>query len=139
MGFNQDNQIQAMITLLTDQDEQTVDLVKKSLIGLGDEAVPAILRACDMGGGNIRSRLEAVLEEIHFKQLEDEGRLANTFKGAQAILSAVPYYLNPQVAQAAITAGVSMCDLGGDTPTVFKERALHDRAKAAGLGVEMDF
>ncbi len=70
--------------------------------------------------------------------VQDHNALVSALKGAHALLSAVPYYLNPQVARAAISAGVSMCDLGGDTPTVFEERRLHDQAIAAGVTIIPD-
>lgn len=70
--------------------------------------------------------------------VQDHDALVKALRGAHALLSAVPYYLNPQVARAAIAAGVSMCDLGGDTPTVFEERRLHDQAIAAGVTIIPD-
>lgn len=70
--------------------------------------------------------------------VQDHDALVKALRGAHALLSAVPYYLNPQVVRAAISAGVSMCDLGGDTPTVFEERRLHDQAIAAGVTIIPD-
>jgi lysine 6-dehydrogenase len=68
----------------------------------------------------------------------DPGRLAETLTGADAVLSAVPYYLNPAIARAAIDARVSMCDLGGDTPTVLEERRLDPEARSAGVRILPD-
>jgi lysine 6-dehydrogenase len=70
--------------------------------------------------------------------VQDHNGLVKLLKDCSALLSVVPYHLNPLVAQAAISTGVSMCDLGGDTPTVFEMRALHDRAKAAGVAIIPD-
>jgi lysine 6-dehydrogenase len=70
--------------------------------------------------------------------VQNPNGLEKLFKEGDALLSAVPYYLNPRVAQAAISAGVSMCDLGGDTPTVFEIRRLHDQAVSAGITIIPD-
>lgn len=70
--------------------------------------------------------------------VQDHNALVSALKGAHALLSAVPYHLNPQVARAAISAGVSMCDLGGDTPTVFEQRKLHEQAKSVGVTIIPD-
>ena len=69
---------------------------------------------------------------------EDHTTMVSLFKNADAVLSAVPYYLNTQVARAAIAAGASMCDLGGDTPTVLDERKLDEEAKKAGVRIIPD-
>lgn len=53
-------------------------------------------------------------------------------------LSAVPYYYNLDLTQAAIAAGVSFCDLGGHTGIVRQQHALDGQAKAAGVCIVPD-
>jgi lysine 6-dehydrogenase len=53
-------------------------------------------------------------------------------------MSAIPYYFNLQLAECAVEAGVHFCDLGGNTESVFKQKALADRAKARGITVVPD-
>lgn len=69
---------------------------------------------------------------------EDQTTMVSIFKNADAVLSAVPYCLNVQVVRAAIAAGASMCDLGGDTPTVLEERKLDGEAQKAGVRILPD-
>lgn len=59
-------------------------------------------------------------------------------KGHHVAVSAVPYYFNLPLTQAAIAAGVSFCDLGGNTEIVRQQHALHSQAAAAGVAVVAD-
>jgi len=58
--------------------------------------------------------------------------------GAKAALSAVPYRFNETLAKAAVAAGCSFCDLGGNNTVVNAELALHEQAKAAGVTIVPD-
>jgi len=60
------------------------------------------------------------------------------FRGADCVLSAVPYFLNPGLARAAIAAKASFCDLGGNTAVVAEELALDLEARAAGVTIVPD-
>jgi regulator of sirC expression with transglutaminase-like and TPR domain len=70
MPLNQDGQIKAMVTLLADYDERTVELVRRSLMGMGEEAIPTLLRATEIGDTVVRRRLESILDDIQFRQVE---------------------------------------------------------------------
>jgi lysine 6-dehydrogenase len=59
-------------------------------------------------------------------------------EGVDAFLSAVPYSLNLEVARLAVRAGVSMCDLGGNTDVVRKQLDLDAEARAAGISLVPD-
>ena len=59
-----------MITLLADQDKRTVDLVKGTLIENGFESVPSLLRASEIADHKVQKRIQAILDEIHFRDLE---------------------------------------------------------------------
>jgi lysine 6-dehydrogenase len=68
----------------------------------------------------------------------DEAAATELMRGAQAALSAVPYRFNAGLARAAVAAGCSFCDLGGNNDTVNQELALHEQAKAAGVTIVPD-
>jgi lysine 6-dehydrogenase len=55
-----------------------------------------------------------------------------------AFLSAVPYYFNLDITRAAVQAGASMCDLGGNTDIVREQLKLDARAREAGISVIPD-
>jgi lysine 6-dehydrogenase len=54
------------------------------------------------------------------------------------VISAVPYFLNLQVTEAAIAAKTHMVDMGGNTDLVFEQRKLDAQAKAAGVTILPD-
>ncbi len=54
-------------------------------------------------------------------------------EGCTVAVSAVPYFLNLTLAQAAVEARVHFCDLGGNPEIVAKELGLNEKAKAAGV------
>lgn len=58
--------------------------------------------------------------------------------GIDACLSAVPYTFNLGLTQAAIRAGCSLCDLGGNTGIVRQQHAYDDQARAAGVSIIPD-
>jgi lysine 6-dehydrogenase len=58
--------------------------------------------------------------------------------GHHVALSAVPYYFNLPLTRAAIAAGVSFCDLGGNTEIVRQQHGLDAEARAAGVAVVAD-
>ncbi|MBC7250753.1 MAG: saccharopine dehydrogenase NADP-binding domain-containing protein [Anaerolineae bacterium] len=59
-------------------------------------------------------------------------------RGIDAFVSAVPYYYNLDITRAAIEAGASMCDLGGNTDIVRQQQALDAEAKARGISIIPD-
>ncbi len=58
--------------------------------------------------------------------------------GAQVVVSAVPYRFNVALTDAAVSAGCSFCDLGGNTDVVRQQLARHEPAAAAGVSVVPD-
>jgi len=58
--------------------------------------------------------------------------------GADLCLSAVPYFFNEQLTRLAIEAQCNFCDLGGNTDVVFRQHAMHEQAKAAGVSIAPD-
>jgi len=57
---------------------------------------------------------------------------------SNGVMSALPYYFNYEMAVSAVDAGVHFCDLGGNTEIVFKQKTLHERAKADKVSVIPD-
>ena len=57
---------------------------------------------------------------------------------ADAAISAVPYFLNVGLARASIKAGVSFCDMGGNTDVVQEELSFDEEAESAGVSVIPD-
>jgi lysine 6-dehydrogenase len=65
-------------------------------------------------------------------------QVVDCLKEVDAFISAVPYYFNPALAEAALEAHTSMCDLGGNTDIVWQELALDERARRAGISIVPD-
>jgi lysine 6-dehydrogenase len=57
---------------------------------------------------------------------------------SQAVMSALPYYLNGDMAELAVQAGVHYCDLGGNTEIVRRQKQLDAEARAKRLSVVPD-
>ncbi len=66
----------------------------------------------------------------------DEVRAA--MRGCSAVMSAIPYYFNLNLARLAVEVGVHFCDLGGNTEIVFQQKELNDKALANGVSVIPD-
>ncbi len=69
---------------------------------------------------------------------KNPANLKSIVQGHDALLSALPYYLNVNVAKAAIEAGVQYCDLGGYFDTTREIMELSDQAKKAGVTLITD-
>lgn len=65
-------------------------------------------------------------------------QLLAILREVDAFVSAVPYWLNPQITTAAIRAKASMADLGGNTELVRKQLLQSSQAEAAGITVIPD-
>ncbi|MFH1453170.1 MAG: saccharopine dehydrogenase C-terminal domain-containing protein [Armatimonadota bacterium] len=70
--------------------------------------------------------------------ISDPDKLIEFIKGANVVVSAVPYFFNLDITRACIKAKVSMCDMGGNTDIVFQELALDKEAKEAGVTIIPD-
>ena len=70
--------------------------------------------------------------------VRDREAVLAVMRESDAVMSAIPYYLNLSLAECAVEAGVHYCDLGGNTEIVFQQKALADRAKAKGVTVVPD-
>jgi lysine 6-dehydrogenase len=70
--------------------------------------------------------------------VRDEQAVRDAVKGRNVALSCVPYFFNMALTKSAIAAGVSFCDLGGNTDIVRQQHALDAEAKRAGVRVVAD-
>jgi len=70
--------------------------------------------------------------------VRDENVVRRTMQGYHVVLSCVPYFYNVALTRSAIAAGVSFCDLGGNTNLVRQQHALDADAKRAGVRIVPD-
>ncbi|MGH7644565.1 MAG: saccharopine dehydrogenase family protein [Gemmatimonadales bacterium] len=68
----------------------------------------------------------------------DANALRGIMRGHDAVLNALPYYFNLEVAKAAVDAGAHCADLGGNTEIVFSQKKLHEEAVRRGVSVIPD-
>ena len=64
--------------------------------------------------------------------------VAATVAGANVVISAVPYRFNLALTDAALAAGASFCDLGGNTGVVREQLDRHEQAVNAGVSIVPD-
>ena len=64
--------------------------------------------------------------------------VAALMREADAVMSALPYYLNLDMARLAVESGAPFTDLGGNTEIVFGQKSLDAAAKAKGISVVPD-
>ncbi len=104
----------------------------------------ASLAAAHAGIGRLQKLLGSTLHRKEIQLLaqkleaKNPRNLLRVMAGHQAVLSAIPYYLNPGVAAAAIAAGLHYCDLGGYMESTRQILKLNSRAKKAGVTLVPD-
>jgi lysine 6-dehydrogenase len=67
--------------------------------------------------------------------VRDPDTLRSLFKGANACLSAVPYYYNLDITKIALEMGVNLCDLGGNTDIARQQHQYDQQARQAGISI----
>jgi lysine 6-dehydrogenase len=70
--------------------------------------------------------------------VHDREATLGAMRGCDAVMSALPYYLNFEMARLAVEAGVHFCDLGGNTEIVFQQKQLAEQAIAKNITVVPD-
>ncbi len=105
----------------------------------------ASILLCDLDGEVARRSAERVNRLVGREVAEgrpldvtDHAALRQTLEGANVALSAVPYTYNLGITRDAIAAGVSLCDMGGNTDVVMAQLALTDEAARAGVSILPD-
>ena len=90
-------------------------------ITLADRDLPTAQRAAERVNQLTSTNIAAPLA----LEVTDTQAVAMALQDVDAALSAVPYYFNLSLTQAAITAGAHFCDLGGNTKIVRAQLALN--------------
>jgi lysine 6-dehydrogenase len=70
--------------------------------------------------------------------VRDHDAVLGAMRQCDAVMSAIPYYFNFDMARLAVEAGVHFCDLGGNTEIVFKQKELDAQAKQKKITVVPD-
>jgi lysine 6-dehydrogenase len=70
--------------------------------------------------------------------VENQQELIQFLTPYDVVVSAVPYFLNLKVTEAAIASGTHMVDMGGNTDLVWEQRKRHDQALAKGVTILPD-
>ena len=68
----------------------------------------------------------------------DSAQVEEFLQDVDSFLSAVPYWFNPGITEAAIKAKACMCDLGGNTDLVLEQMKKTDLAQEAGIAIIPD-
>lgn len=68
----------------------------------------------------------------------DRTAVLAVMRESDAVMSALPYYLNLDMTRCAVEAGVHFCDLGGNTEIVFQQKELDAAAQAIGCSIIPD-
>jgi lysine 6-dehydrogenase len=70
--------------------------------------------------------------------VRDREAVLAVMRSCDAVMSAIPYYFNLDMAKCAVEAGVHFCDLGGNTELVIGQKALDPDARAKGVTIVPD-
>ena len=70
--------------------------------------------------------------------VRDENAVLGAMRDCDAVMSAIPYYFNYDLARLAVKAGVHFCDLGGNTEIVFKQKQLDAEARRRNITIVPD-
>ena len=70
--------------------------------------------------------------------VRDRDAVRAVMRESDAVMSAIPYYFNYDLAAIAAEVGVHFCDLGGNTEIVFKQKELDAQAKKKNVTIVPD-
>jgi len=70
--------------------------------------------------------------------VRDHDAVLGVMRQCDAVMSAIPYYFNYDLAKLAVDAGVHFCDLGGNTEIVFKQKELDADARRKNITIVPD-
>ncbi|MBN1993674.1 MAG: saccharopine dehydrogenase NADP-binding domain-containing protein [Anaerolineae bacterium] len=96
------------------------------------------LDAARQAAGRVNQLIGREIAEAHQLDVANRAELRNFLEKVDSFLSAVPYWLNPAITEAAIEAKACMTDLGGNTDLVREQLKLSPQARAAGIAVIPD-
>jgi lysine 6-dehydrogenase len=70
--------------------------------------------------------------------VRDKDAVRALMRECDAVMSAIPYYFNLDLATLAVECGVHFCDLGGNTDIVHEQKKLDEKAREKGITVVPD-
>ncbi|MDQ6829317.1 MAG: saccharopine dehydrogenase NADP-binding domain-containing protein [Gemmatimonadota bacterium] len=70
--------------------------------------------------------------------VRDREAVLAVMRESNAVMSAIPYYFNYELAKLAVEAGTNFADLGGNTEIVFQQKRLSDKAREKGVTIIPD-
>jgi regulator of sirC expression with transglutaminase-like and TPR domain len=95
-----DNQIRALIRLLSDQDERIAKTISCKLVEIGDPAIPLLIEA-EIDRPDMGCRIEGILDEIRGGRLEEEltqvGALPDDYIDLEANALLISRYAYPSL------------------------------------------
>ncbi len=106
---------------------QQVAVERVTVADLKPERVPAFLKP------HVGKRLALVKLDV-----QDARAVRDAMRGHDAVLCALPYYFNLEVARAAVEVGLHGADLGGNTEIVFNQKKLDEEACRKSLSIVPD-
>lgn len=92
-----------------------------------EAAKKAANRVNELLGGSLAAAVQIDVEDIQ--------AVSQILQGADACVSAVPYIYNLGITQAALHAGVNLCDLGGNTDLARRQHAYDVQARSTGISI----
>lgn len=109
-------------------------------IGRWGDANRVILADYDMevakwAAGRVNQLIGKELAQPAQVDVGDVNALERTLTGVDAFLSAVPYYYNLGITEAAVRVSAHMCDLGGHTGIARQQHEFDARARRAGISI----
>jgi lysine 6-dehydrogenase len=99
------------------------------------------VRLADLHTGHLAHFLAPYSSErLIFTTLDvrDKEAVLALMRQTDAVMSAIPYYFNYDLAEMAVEAGVHFSDLGGNTEIVFKQKTLEEGARKKGITIIPD-
>ncbi|MEO5904365.1 MAG: saccharopine dehydrogenase C-terminal domain-containing protein, partial [Gemmatimonadaceae bacterium] len=70
--------------------------------------------------------------------VRDKDAVRALMRESDAVMSAIPYYFNSELAALSAECGVHFCDLGGNTEIVFEQKKLDTLAREKGITIVPD-
>ena len=103
---------------------------------LSQEKKVTAIRVLDRNGNaldELESSVNSSKIRVHRVAIDKEMSVTAILKGAQCIISALPFKHNYRVAKIALKAGIPYVDLGGDDDITFKQLSLGEKAREANI------
>jgi lysine 6-dehydrogenase len=93
------------------------------------------LEAARAAANRLNGMLKTTAAEPAQVDASDKPALKRLLAGTHSCLSAVPYWFNKAITEAALESKVNMCDLGGNTDIAREQHRFADEAKSAGISI----